>query len=277
MYRKSLIYSGVNVIQNARVKTARVNDIGKLVLNLTNGETLTVDHAIVAVGLEANTDLAETSRLEVDPKNGGFLTNSELELRTNMYAAGDAASFYDVVLGRRRVEHHDHAVVSGKLAGENMTGAKKPYTHQSMFWSDLGPDVGFEAVGRIDSGLRTTSFFAKDSEAGGSKYDRGVVFYQDDANVVVGVLMWNLFGKLRVARTVLKEHRPLDDREISEVAKLFNLYNEKDKEPAPTEGKAVEGTENVSDVKMENGEETVAQEKTNQELKVNANSSVHKK
>jgi programmed cell death 8 (apoptosis-inducing factor) len=26
-------------------------------------------------------------------------------------------------LGRRRVEHHDHAVVSGRLAGENMTGA----------------------------------------------------------------------------------------------------------------------------------------------------------
>jgi hypothetical protein len=28
-----------------------------------------------------------------------------------------------VKLGRRRVEHHDHAVVSGRLAGENMTGA----------------------------------------------------------------------------------------------------------------------------------------------------------
>lgn len=29
------------------------------------------------------------------------------------------------MLGRRRVEHHDHAVVSGRLAGENMTGAGK--------------------------------------------------------------------------------------------------------------------------------------------------------
>ena len=42
--------------------------------------------------------------------------------------------FYDINLGRRRVEHHDHAVVSGRLAGENMTGAKKTYKHQSMFW-----------------------------------------------------------------------------------------------------------------------------------------------
>ena len=32
-----------------------------------------------------------------------------------------------------------------------MTGAQKPYTHQSMFWSDLGPDVGYEAIGVVDS------------------------------------------------------------------------------------------------------------------------------
>lgn len=52
----------------------------------------------------------------------------------SIYQAGDAACFYDMKLGRRRVEHHDHAVVSGRLAGENMTGAAKPYWHQSMFW-----------------------------------------------------------------------------------------------------------------------------------------------
>ena len=60
-----------------------------------------------------------------------------------------------------QVEHHDHAVVSGRLAGENMTGAKKEYTHQSMFWSDLGPDVGYEAIGVVDSSLQTVGVFAK--------------------------------------------------------------------------------------------------------------------
>jgi len=49
--------------------------------------------------------------------------NAELEARSNLWVAGDAACFYDVKLGRRRVEHHDHAVTSGRLAGENMTGA----------------------------------------------------------------------------------------------------------------------------------------------------------
>lgn len=39
--------------------------------------------------------------------------------------AGDAACFFDPKLGRRRLEHHDHAVVSGRLAGENMVGPSK--------------------------------------------------------------------------------------------------------------------------------------------------------
>lgn len=37
--------------------------------------------------------------------------------------------------------------------------------HQSMFWSDLGPDVGYEAVGIIDSSLPTVGVFAKATEA----------------------------------------------------------------------------------------------------------------
>lgn len=48
--------------------------------------------------------------------------------------AGDVSCFYDIKLGRRRIEHHNHAWVSGKLAGENMTGASKMYRYQSIFW-----------------------------------------------------------------------------------------------------------------------------------------------
>jgi apoptosis-inducing factor 1 len=33
-----------------------------------------------------------------------------------------------------------------------------------MFWSDLGPKVGYEAIGLIDSSLQTTAVFAKATE-----------------------------------------------------------------------------------------------------------------
>ena len=51
---------------------------------------------MVAVGLQPNTDLAESAGLEVDDRMGGFLVNAELEAATDIWVAGDAACFYDV-------------------------------------------------------------------------------------------------------------------------------------------------------------------------------------
>ena len=45
---------------------------------------VSVDHVVVAVGLEPNVDLAR-SGLEVSDKFGGFLVNAELEARTNVW------------------------------------------------------------------------------------------------------------------------------------------------------------------------------------------------
>lgn len=42
-----------------------------------------------------------------------------------------------------------------------MSGSGKPYFHQSMFWSDLGPELGYEAIGLVDSRLETYGVFAR--------------------------------------------------------------------------------------------------------------------
>lgn len=136
---------------------------------------------VVAVGLDPNTQLAESARLETDTEWGGYRVNSELQACTDIWAvsrdlvvpllpspspapsfpllisplpsyfsplsslllllpliipqqAGDVSCYFDPYLGRRRVEHHDHANVSGRLAGENMTGTNRRFKHQSMFW-----------------------------------------------------------------------------------------------------------------------------------------------
>lgn len=219
---------------------------------------------MAAVGLEPNVELAKTGGLEIDSDFGGFRVNAELQARSNIWVAGDAACFYDIKLGRRRVEHHDHAVVSGRLAGENMTGAAKPYWHQSMFWSDLGPDVGYEAIGLVDSSLPTVGVFAKataednpksateqsgtgirsesetESEASeiavppsnplvpqapaeGEDYGKGVIFYLRD-KVVVGIVLWNIFNRMPIARKIIKDGEQHED--LNEVAKLFNIHED---------------------------------------------------
>uniref|UniRef100_A0A8C9WMI7 Apoptosis-inducing factor 1, mitochondrial n=1 Tax=Scleropages formosus TaxID=113540 RepID=A0A8C9WMI7_SCLFO len=249
---------GVNVMTEAVVKNVSYQD-GKVVIKLKDGRT---DHIVAAVGLEPNVELAKSAGLEVDSDFGGYRVNAELQARANIWVAGDAACFYDIRLGRRRVEHHDHAVVSGRLAGENMTGANKPYWHQSMFWSDLGPDVGYEAIGIVDSSLPTVGVFAKatakdtpkaateqsgtgirsesETEAvassevtpvaaaprepqQGEEYGKGVIFYLRD-KVVVGIILWNVFNRMPIARKIIKDGE--EHADLNEVAKLFNIHED---------------------------------------------------
>ncbi|KAG8188183.1 hypothetical protein JTE90_019461 [Oedothorax gibbosus] len=245
---------GVKVIPNTEVKSAKRNE-DKVTLHLSNGKTLEVDHVIVAVGAEPDTEIAKASKLEIDDKHGGFLVNTEMEARKNLWVAGDAACFYDPNLGRRRVEHHDQAIVTGKLAGGNMAGDNNPYLHQSMFWSDLGPTVGFEAIGIIDAALPTVGVFAKTtpvtdiglpvaesvekvatetkeeevlrSPNPSDKYNKGVVFYLRD-DIIVGIVLWNVFSKMQVARQIVNEAKSFED--ITEVAKLFELHAQPEEE-----------------------------------------------
>ncbi|XP_062289052.1 apoptosis-inducing factor 1, mitochondrial isoform X2 [Scomber scombrus] len=252
---------GVKVISEALVKSVTCKN-DKLEIKLKDGRMVKTDHIVAAVGLEPNVDLAKSAGLEVDSDFGGYRVNAELQARSNIWVAGDAACFYDIRLGRRRVEHHDHAVVSGRLAGENMTGANKPYWHQSMFWSDLGPDVGYEAIGIVDSSLPTVGVFAKATAKDTPKaateksgtgirsesetedvaispaasstppppaqshkddYGKGVIFYLRD-KVVVGIILWNVFNRMPVARKIIKDGEEHVD--LNEVAKLFNIHED---------------------------------------------------
>jgi apoptosis-inducing factor 1 len=113
---------GVDILPNSQITEVESYEGNQVRLKLNNGTTIVVDHVIQAVGSRPNVNLAKEAALEVDSVLGGLVVNAELEARSNLFAAGDVACFYDPKLGRRRVEHHDHAVVSGRLAGENMVG-----------------------------------------------------------------------------------------------------------------------------------------------------------
>lgn len=56
---------------------------------------ITADHVIVAAGSEVNTEIAESSGLEIDPELDGILVNSELSARSNVYAVCISFSLLD--------------------------------------------------------------------------------------------------------------------------------------------------------------------------------------
>lgn len=119
-----------------------------------------------------------------------------------------------------------------------------------MFWSDLGPRVGYEAIGIIDSSLPTVSVFAKNglSEAAASSdeatstensqalpapatpdtpsaaddFGKGVIFYLRDEKII-GIVLWNVFNRINTARAVIQEGKKYDD--LNEVAKLFEIHS----------------------------------------------------
>lgn len=221
-----LMGAGVQLRPNRIVTNVREGSNGKVFVVLDNNENIEADLVVVAVGIQPNTAVFQEAGLEIDPRTGGIVVNSELEARADVFVAGDVASYYDAVLGRRRVEHYDHAAASGRQAGLNMAGARRPYTYTPMFWSDIG-STGYEALGDLDSNLDTVAFwkdvsiqqqgapwyFASSSPTNNLDGARGAVFYLKNKRIV-GALLWNMPGKIDIARKIIAVKAKVNTEEL---------------------------------------------------------------
>ena len=171
---------------------------GKVIVKTTSGKELKVDVVVAGLGITPNVDVAEQAGVHIE--NG--IVVDEL-LRTDVpdiYAAGDVANFFSPALGKRvRVEHEDNANTMGAAAGKAMAGQGEPYHHLPFFYSDLF-ESGYEAVGELDSRLETFSDWKE-------PFKEGVVYYLKDGRVR-GVLLWNVWGKVDEARTLIAQPGP---------------------------------------------------------------------
>jgi len=114
-----------------------------------NGDRYPADVVVVGIGAEPVSEWLANSGFPID--RGGVVVNVRLETANpQVWAAGDITRFPDPLTRQpRRLEHWDNAFWQGKQAGRNMAGANEPYTHQSLFFSDLF-DVTVVAVGDTD-------------------------------------------------------------------------------------------------------------------------------
>lgn len=173
------------------------------ILRGKDGKAVHVDHIIAGIGIQPNTNLAQAAGIAIAglEAGGGILVDTYL--RTNqpdIYAAGDVASFHNPFLDRTmRVEHEDNAKSMGRAAGLNMAGQETRYEHQPFFYSDLF-DLGYEAVGELDSRLNTVADW-KDP------YHKGVIYYLKNGRIR-GVLLWNTWDQVESARRLIAEGKP---------------------------------------------------------------------
>jgi apoptosis-inducing factor 1 len=93
----------------------------------------------------------------------------------------------------------------------------------------LGPEVNYEAVGILNSKANTISVWAKkdgtenaeeDLGKGGTTSSNIVVYYLDGEKRVVGMLLWNIFGKLNMARDIIKSRKSFEPKELTTMIKV---------------------------------------------------------
>lgn len=193
---------GVEVLAGEVVTGMETRD-GKPVLKIQNAHTkskrdIGVDGVVAGIGVVPNFELAEEAGLEVE---NGIRVNASLRTsRDNIFAAGDVASFHNPALDKwLRVEHEDNANTMGAMAGRAMAGEVVTYDHLPSFYSDLF-DLGYEAVGEVDSRLETVADWKK-------PYREGVVYYLRDGRVR-GVLLWNIWDQVDSARKLIAAAGP---------------------------------------------------------------------
>ena len=176
------------------------------VVRLGSGRTLEADGIVAGLGIEPATELAEAAGLPVDD---GIVVDDRGRVgdRPDVFAAGDVARFPAKALGKHiRVEHEDHANTHGRAVGANMAGADAPYDHLPFFYSDLF-ELGYEAVGEVDSRLESVATWAEPNR-------KGVVSYIDDQRRPRGFLLWDVWGKVDDARTLIEAGEPIAEGQL---------------------------------------------------------------
>lgn len=183
---------GVTLLNGESVAGIEVDAGGAVVLT-GGGRRLPADRVVAGIGIVPSVELAQAAELTVE---NGIVVDEYLRAAPGVFAAGDAASYPDLILGvRRRVEHADAARAMGRAAGRNMAGAAEPYRYLPMFYSDLF-DIGYEAVGQCDSRLEMVEDWQE-------QYRRGVVYYLQDGRPR-GVLLVDLWDRVDEARALIE-------------------------------------------------------------------------
>src|SRR5687767_12424761 len=100
---------------------------------------------VAGIGVTPVTEPLRNSGIEVAD---GVVVNEYLETNQHdIYAAGDVASYYDVLFDKhRRAEHWDNAVSQGQHCACALSGERTPFLHVPYFFSDVF-DLSYEFWG----------------------------------------------------------------------------------------------------------------------------------
>ncbi|MFP4323954.1 MAG: NAD(P)/FAD-dependent oxidoreductase [Anaerolineales bacterium] len=177
---------------------------------LDNGDTLPADFAVVGIGVEPNTGLFEDTPLILDEP--GIRLNEYLQTSIpDVYAAGDVASYQDVVMGgQTRLEHWDAAKTQGQHAAQAMiSGKPERFEYVPYFFSDVF-DLSYEIWGQ--PGLGDKIVYRGDVARGAFS----AWWLTDDNRVVAGFVMNRPNTERQITPQLIAEGREVKPEVLSD-------------------------------------------------------------
>ena len=182
---------------------------GMLHASTYKGHHLSTQLVLVDAGAEPQAELAEAAGLETD--EGVVVDEFTHASLPDVFAAGDVTEFPYLALGQlMRVECADHAVHHGRCAGANMAGVAAPYDWMPALWFQIF-ELRIDGVGEINPRQLDTQIVW--TEPG----REGLIYYTRE-DVVRGVLLCNLTGRLDWARELIRSGRPVSAAEREAMA-----------------------------------------------------------
>jgi len=160
---------------------------------LSSGRSLPCDLALICIGADPNSELAQTAGLETDP---GVVVGTRSQTKDEgIFAAGDVASWWSQRWQRHlRVEHYDNAHQQGIFAAGAMLGEPIPYDPVPYFWT--------EQYGATIQQVGMTSRSAEAVLRGDPKSGRFSVFYLE-SGLLSGCVAVDRFPDLAAARRLI--------------------------------------------------------------------------
>jgi 3-phenylpropionate/trans-cinnamate dioxygenase ferredoxin reductase subunit len=192
---------GVDLRLETSVEEITTEDGTATGLLLGDGSTIAADTVLVAVGAQANAELAEEAGLAM--AGGGVQVSSSLRTSDpDIYAVGDIATAENPVFDTRiRTEHWANAMKQPAVAVAGMLGRTAEYDELPYFFTDQY-DLGMEYVGH-SAGYERVEFRG---DVPGREF---VVYWLDGDDRVLAGMNVNIWEGLDDIKALIRERRGL--------------------------------------------------------------------
>lgn len=202
---------GVETIYGEEIAEVHTNAGEVCAVTTTGGKRLPADIVGVGIGLTMNTDFLASTPVEV---RNGIVTDEFLRTNVpNVYAIGDVAQFFDLVINRHnQMGTWGNATAHGRVTALNILGQQKPHYDVPMYSSGLF-DSYIRVIGLTPENFPDLESYAR-LDVRNRSYQR--LFFLD--NRVVGAV---LIGEMKFRTAIFGLIKSREEVPVSERARIL--------------------------------------------------------